>query len=96
MNASPLTVDLPTNTVHMGERSVRTTPAIAELIQCLAEVAPRPVSLDRLISRLSGWHEPIDATTLRVHISRARKMIQPLGAEIVNIRAKGWFIRVAA
>ncbi|MBZ9939158.1 helix-turn-helix domain-containing protein [Mesorhizobium sp. BR1-1-16] len=96
MSTSRMAVDLPTNTVQLGVMSVQTTPTVAELIHCLAEVAPRPVTLERLIAKLSGWHEPMEAVTLRVHISRARNMVRPLGAEIINIRAKGWYLKVPA
>lgn len=88
-----LTVDLATNDVTNGTETLRATPAVAELIACLVEVAPRPASLERLISRLSGWREPIDATTARVHVSRARKVLQPLGYRIENIYAKGWLVK---
>ncbi|WP_073058202.1 winged helix-turn-helix domain-containing protein [Kaistia soli] len=96
MSNPRVAVDLPTNTVRIGEMSVQTTPTVAELIHCLAADAPQPVALDLLIARLAGWRKPMEAVTLRSHITAARKTIGPLGAEIVNIRAKGWYLKVPA
>lgn len=88
-----LTVDLETNDVTNGTETLRAPGMVAELLYCLAQAMPRPVHPDRLIARLSGWQGPMDIITLRVHVSRARKVLQPLGYRIENIYAKGWFIR---
>ncbi len=49
------------------------------------------VSDDVLIA--SAWHEGGNEDTLRVHVSRLRRRLAPVGLKIVSVRAYGYVMR---
>lgn len=49
------------------------------------------VAEDDLIT--SAWHEGGNEQTLRVHVSRLRRRLAPIGLTITNIRAYGYAMR---
>jgi DNA-binding response OmpR family regulator len=88
----PFIVDLATNTVVVGARSVRLTPQRTELLWLLAEAYPGAVSSDTALRRLYGLRdEPKHPDkTIQVQIHHLRKQIALLGLRIKTNFNRGY------
>lgn len=75
-------VDLRTNRAHVGGKEVRLPPMQAEVLHVLATAWPQPVHYDTIMARVQGSHDGASEGSLKVHISKVREAIRPLGASI--------------
>lgn len=71
---------------------VQLSPIHDRLARSLVAAVERVVTIDELLR--SGWPggTPTD-NTLRVHLHRLRRIIAPLGLEILAVRGEGWVLQ---
>lgn len=85
------TVDLDNNVIVAHGRSAKLQPRQAEIAYALVERFPSVASHDRLCAAISGagvdW---TDERTISVHICHMRKIFEPLGLSIINVRKQGF------
>lgn len=80
--------------VH-GGFAVKLVPMHTELLHILAEVAPRVVSYDQLISGLWGVDEPKDPlVNLITQVARLNKALRPLEVRVYNVRTRGYHLKL--
>lgn len=92
VNAQKPLVDLNTNTIAWGGNHTHLEPKRAELMATLVGAYPNVVLSARLLFALWGNTEDGDGSddTLKVHITRTRQQIAPLGLRIVNVWGQGY------
>jgi DNA-binding response OmpR family regulator len=84
-------VDFANNLVLSEAGSAHVPSRIADIIHILVHARPAIQSMDQLLDQMDGWRrEPTDERTIRVFLSRANKILIPLGYSIENIRKCGW------
>lgn len=88
-----MSVDLGANLFYAAGISVQLTPAEAEISHLLVEAYPRSVGHQVLIWGLYGdmdehWKDPM--ATIRVHISRIRRKLGPLGVVVAVGQRRGY------
>ena len=92
----PVVVDLATNTVTVGEQSVKLYPMQAEIVWILARAYPGVVSVDSMIRQIYGQRDepsrPED--TVRVLIYQGRPKLAPLGIKLRNHWSRGYSLVV--
>lgn len=81
----PVIVSLDTNTISSPLGSVHVKPKTAEMLDTLVKKFPGSVRNDALgVAMWGNGYWDIDRNTLGVHVSIGRKILRPLGLEIVN------------
>lgn len=84
-----LTIDLERRRITQGGREVRLTPTELSILQLLASNAGKPLTFDRIISRVWGaggaTHD-----TVRVHLGSLRKKLEPDPANPRYIVTEPW------
>lgn len=84
-------IDLNANTIAWGDKSVKTTPMCVEVVHALGAAYPNAIAHDRLMFALWGSNgEQGSAETLKVHITKTRQAIAPLGLRIENVWGQGY------
>ena len=68
-------------------------PVDEQVARALIEHLGQPVSVEELRAR--AWSDGGSDTALRVHISRLRRRLAPLGLSIASVRRRGYLIRDA-
>lgn len=68
-------------------------PVDEQVARALIEHLGQPVSVEEL--RVRAWSDGGSDTALRVHISRLRRRLAPLGLSIASVRGRGYLIREA-
>jgi DNA-binding response OmpR family regulator len=68
-------------------------PVAEQMARALIEHLGHPVSAEEL--RACAWSDGGSDTALRVHISRLRRRLAPLGLAITSVRRRGYVIREA-
>jgi two-component system, OmpR family, KDP operon response regulator KdpE len=71
-----LTIDLERRRVVQGERDVRLTPTEFQLLELFARHAGRPLTIDRIVSRVWGDRET-SRDAVRVHVGSLRRKLEP-------------------
>jgi DNA-binding response OmpR family regulator len=77
---------------HRGA-TVFLPPVDEQVARALVEHIGKPVPVDELRAR--AWPDGGSDTALRVHISRLRRRLSPLGLAITSVRNRGYLIRDA-
>jgi len=77
---------------HRGA-TVYLPPVDEHVARALVERLGQPVSVEELRTR--AWPDGGSDTALRVHISRLRRRLAPLGLSISSVRRRGYLIRDA-
>jgi two-component system, OmpR family, response regulator len=77
---------------HRGT-TVFLPPVDERVARALVENLGHPVPTEELMSR--AWSQGGSNAALRVHISRLRRRLAPLGLTITSVRAQGYLIRDA-
>jgi two-component system OmpR family response regulator len=77
---------------HRGA-TVFLPPVDEQVTRALIEHLGHPVSAEEL--RACAWSDGGSETALRVHISRLRRRLAPLGLAITSVRRRGYLIRDA-
>jgi DNA-binding winged helix-turn-helix (wHTH) protein len=87
---APVTVSDDGQLSYRGH-SVWLSPTVRRLFQALADRFGSIVALDALVREV--WpDDPPDPTSVRVHILRLRRRLDPLGLEIRNVQGKGYVL----
>jgi DNA-binding response OmpR family regulator len=83
---APAIVDLNSNTVAVGGKSVRVRPQCAELVHVLVEAYPAGVAYERIFMRLHGAaNEPNDPkNSLSAQLVYLRRLLKHLGVKIIS------------
>ena len=92
MSEPTVTVDLATGIVARAGVTVRATNRVAEVIFILAGAAPAFITADRICAKVAGWQHDFSYENLNVQLSKARKVLAPLGCRIENSHGFGWRI----
>ena len=93
INPKAMLVSLDVNEVAVGwtDKRARLDPTKTEIAHVLWKAMPASVSSDKLIARVWGMAEGIDAAgNLRTHIFHLRRKLSPLGLRIETIHATGY------
>lgn len=89
-----LVVSVDTNTVTHCGQSIKLQPRHTELVQVLAESAPKIVRLSVIISRVWGVSEPEHADRcVYVAVSKLRPKLATIKLEIVGYEKRGYVLR---
>jgi DNA-binding response OmpR family regulator len=76
-----------------GDKWVALSPIEARLAAMLSTRYGAVVSLDELLEQ--GWEALPKPNALRVHLTRLRRRIRPLGLELRTVRSKGFVLQAA-
>lgn len=83
VDPSRLIVDLNTNQATRNGVTARLSPRMSEILIVLNATWPGTVRHDRLLQRIYGADcGPEDTITIRVHMSKIRQLVRPLGVGI--------------
>lgn len=84
-------VDLDVNRLYFGDRNVELVPRLAEVAHILSRRMPGLVLHETIIGEMWGPLEG-DCAQLNVNVAvcQLRKLLQPLGIQIVNVWGKGF------
>lgn len=86
-----ISVSLDSNHAVARGHFIELEPDMACVLDALAKAWPNSVAHDRLIFAVWGCTSPLYAiNTLRVHITRLRKAVTPLGYNIVVVWGEGY------
>lgn len=90
VHSGTLKIDLGSHTVLLSDKQIPLTPTEYGLLEILAEEVGQPISLQRLIEDGLGYDstDPQAQETLRVHISRLRRKLEP--KYILTVRGGGY------
>lgn len=89
-----LLVDLDANRVSYGGRVAKLVPSETEVLFTLARAAPGMVSNDQLRAAIwGGAAAERESNVIKVHISRLRKKLAPLGIHIETHRGYGYSLK---
>ena len=90
IHSGTLKIDLGSHTVLLNDEQIPLTPTEYGLLEILAEEVGQPISLQRLIEDGLGYDstDPQAQETLRVHISRLRRKLEP--KYILTVRGGGY------
>lgn len=81
------------NSVSFGGVEISLTPILTDVIAALLKAGDGYFDLDRLHGLVYGTTlDPMADATLRVHLSRANKVLRLIGFRIQNRRGLGWRI----
>lgn len=87
------TIDHMHNSVSFGGVEISLTPILTDVIAALLKAGDGYFDLDRLHGLVYGTTlDPMADATLRVHLSRANKVLKLIGFRIQNRRGLGWRI----
>lgn len=78
-------VDLDVNRLYFGDRNVELVPRLAEVAHILSRRMPALVLHETIIGEMWG-----PQLNVNVAISTLRKLLKPLGIQIVNVWGKGF------
>jgi DNA-binding winged helix-turn-helix (wHTH) protein len=96
VDPSRLMVDLSTNRATRNGATVNLTPRMVELLAVLNEAYPNAATHERLMLRMFGADGGPDCTdTLKVHVSKLRKYLAPLGLAIEPLWGQGYQLVIA-
>ncbi len=95
MSPTRLLVDMTANRASRNGITVYLPPRSTEILHLLHSAYPEPIGHARLMIRLFG-HDggPESTDTLKVHISKLRRVILPLGLAITPIWGTGYLLVV--
>ncbi|MDJ1006621.1 MAG: response regulator transcription factor [Paracoccaceae bacterium] len=82
----PVTVNLDTRRVAVGDIALALTPAEYELLEHLTLRRQRIVSRDHIMTHLYGLDDAPDSKIIDVHLSRIRKKLRTAGADPRQLR----------
>ncbi len=90
IHSGSLVIEPGSHAVSWAGQRLSLTPTEYGLLEILAEAPGQPVSLNRLIQEGLGYdpHDPQAQETLRVHISRLRRKLDP--SYILTVRGGGY------
>ena len=90
IHSGTLRIDLGSHAVLLSDKQIPLTPTEYGLLEILAEEVGQPISLQRLIEDGLGYDstDPQAQETLRVHISRLRRKLEP--KYILTVRGGGY------
>ncbi len=90
IHSGTLKIDLGSHAVLLSDKQIPLTPTEYGLLEILAEEVGQPISLQRLIEDGLGYDstDPQAQETLRVHISRLRRKLEP--KYILTVRGGGY------
>jgi len=90
VHSGTLKIDLGSHTILLNNEQIPLTPTEYGLLEILAEDVGQPISLQRLIEDGLGYDstDPQAQETLRVHISRLRRKLEP--KYILTVRGGGY------
>jgi DNA-binding response OmpR family regulator len=80
--ASPVLVDLNSNTAVVGERRVPLSPKETEMLHVIAEQFPGFASPERILSRVYGAGEQPEGRIVYVMASRIRRKLRAVGVDL--------------
>lgn len=85
-----LLVDLNTNTVSFGGKTVKARPRVVEMLSAMLDAHPRIASLDYL--RASVWtnEEYVPARSIRTQVWHARQVTENLGWRVALVWKRGY------
>lgn len=81
---SPLRVDLDDNTVVKGGQSIHLQPRQAELLAILLKHTPQYLNHERIAALMFSNQDVYAMESIRVHVHRLRKTLEPLGYTVQN------------
>ena len=85
-----LTADFAAVDVAVEGHPVRLTRREFQILRCLVENRNRVMSRDRLLERVWGSADPVDARTIDVHLGRLRAKLGPAGRQIETVFGLGY------
>lgn len=96
ISVSDLWVDVDSRRASRFGVMIRLSPHMATILDILNHRYPKAVSRDSIIMRVYGDEEEPDLATegIRVRIAEMRKLLKPLGVEIKNAWAFGYFLEL--
>lgn len=84
-------MDLNSNAIHYGGRTIDCSPQVTETIFALNQCWPRMAIYGDVSGALWGHHGPDhDLATVRVYISLARKPLREFGIAIEPVNRRGY------
>ncbi|MCY4506094.1 MAG: winged helix-turn-helix domain-containing protein, partial [Acidobacteria bacterium] len=85
-----LTADFAGVDVTVDGNSVHLTRREFQILRCLVEHRNRVLSRDRLLDRIWGSGDTVDARTVDVHLGRLRAKLGPAGSQIETVFGLGY------
>lgn len=85
-----LTADFAGVEVTVDGNPVRLTRREFQILRCLVEHRNRVLSRDRLLDRIWGSGDTVDARTVDVHLGRLRAKLGPAGSQIETVFGLGY------
>lgn len=85
-----LTADFAGVEVAVDGNPVRLTRREFQILRCLVEHRNRVLSRDRLLDRIWGSGDTVDARTVDVHLGRLRAKLGPAGSQIETVFGLGY------
>jgi DNA-binding response OmpR family regulator len=89
--------DLETGIVSYAGRKVKLTPRQAEILYLMWESYPQTATRDHIINRINGrYGYDFGGDTLKVHVSRIRKMLADMPLQISKFGRDGYRLMMGA
>ncbi|BDY05164.1 response regulator transcription factor [Ferrimonas sp. YFM] len=93
LSLGPINLDLDAKEGWMGDQPMKLSPTGFKLLEVLIRQAPNPVSRAELTRGVWG-EDPPDSNSLKVHIHKLRRAMEPNDAMLITVPGFGFSLRV--